>query len=102
MKIDKQQVVNSLRTARNIDGVKLDEDMNLQDRKRLLNDFRMRADRLITQKKTVRIVAISDWAMEYISRTELKTGIYHISVFFKKSWTAKHSKNSSHNALASL
>jgi hypothetical protein len=60
MKIDKQQVVNSLRTARNIDGVKLDEDMNLQDRKRLLNDFRMRADRLITQKKTVRIVAISD------------------------------------------
>ena len=60
MKLDKQQIANSLTTARDVDGVKLDEDMNLQERKRLLNDFRMRADRLITQKKTVRIVAISD------------------------------------------
>lgn len=60
MKLDKQQIANSLTTARNVDGVKLDEDMNLQERKRLLNDFRMRVDRLITQKKTVRIVAISD------------------------------------------
>ena len=60
MKLDKQQITNSLTTARNVDGVKLDEDMNLQERKRLLNDFRLRVDRLITQKKTVRIVAISD------------------------------------------
>ena len=60
MKLDKQQIANSLSTARNVDGVKLDEDMNLQERKRLLNDFRLRVDRLITQKKTVRIVAISD------------------------------------------
>ncbi len=60
MKLDKQQIANSLTTARNVDGVKLDEDMNLQERKRLLNDFRLRVDRLITQKKTVRIVAISD------------------------------------------
>ena len=59
MKLDKQQIANSLTTARNVDGVKLDEDMNLQERKRLLNDFRLRVDRLITQKKTVRIVAIS-------------------------------------------
>ena len=58
MKLDKQQIANSLTTARNVDGVKLDEDMNLQERKRLLNDFRLRVDRLITQKKTVRIVAI--------------------------------------------
>mgnify|MGYP004263291733 CR=1 FL=1 len=67
MKIDKTQISTSLQTARNIDGVKLDEDMNLQERKKLLNDFRLRVDRLITQKKTVRIVAISDWAMESIS-----------------------------------
>ena len=60
MKLDKQQISNSLTTARNVDGVKLDEDINLQERKRLLNDFRLRVDRLITQKKTVRIVAISD------------------------------------------
>ena len=60
MKLDKQKIANSLTTARNVDGVKLDEDMNLQERKRLLNDFRLRVDRLITQKKTVRIVAISD------------------------------------------
>jgi hypothetical protein len=60
MKLDKQQIANSLATARNVDGVKLDEDMNLQERKRLLNDFRLRVDRLITEKKTVRIVAISD------------------------------------------
>ena len=60
MKLDKQQIANSLTTARDVDGVKLDEDMNLQERKRLLNDFRLRVDRLITQKKTVRIVAISD------------------------------------------
>lgn len=60
MKIDKTQISTSLQTARNIDGVKLDEDMNLQERKKLLNDFRLRVDRLITQKKTVRIVAISD------------------------------------------
>ena len=60
MKLDKQQIANSLATARNVDGVKLDGDMNLQERKRLLNDFRLRIDRLITQKKTVRIVAISD------------------------------------------
>ena len=60
MKLDKQQIANSLTTARNVDGVKLDEDMNLQERKRLLNDFRLRVDRLITQKKTVRIIAISD------------------------------------------
>ena len=60
MKLDKQQIANSLSTARNVDGDKLDEDMNLQERKRLLNDFRLRVDRLITQKKTVRIVAISD------------------------------------------
>ena len=60
MKLDKQQIANSLTTARNVDGVKLDEDMNLQERKRLLNDFRLRVDRLITQNKTVRIVAISD------------------------------------------
>ena len=59
-KIDKTQISTSLQTARNIDGVKLDEDMNLQERKKLLNDFRLRVDRLITQKKTVRIVAISD------------------------------------------
>ena len=60
MKLDKQQIANSLTTARNVDGVKLDEDMNLQERKRLLNDFRLRVDRLIMQKKTVRIVAISE------------------------------------------
>ena len=60
MKLDKQQIANSLTTARNVDGVKLDGDMNLQERKRLLNDFRLRVDRLITQKKTVRIVAISE------------------------------------------
>ena len=60
MKLDKRQIANSLTTARNVDGVKLDEDMNLQERKRLLNDFRLRVDRLITEKKTVRIVAISD------------------------------------------
>ena len=60
MKLDKQQISNSLTTARNVDGVKLDEDINLQERKRLLNDFRLRVDRLITQKKTVRIVAILD------------------------------------------
>ncbi len=60
MKIDKTQISTSLQTARNIDGVKLDEDLNLQERKKLLNDFRLRVDRLITQKKTVRIVAISD------------------------------------------
>ena len=60
MKLDKQQIANSLTTARDVDGVKLDEDMNLQERKRLLNDFRLRVDRLITQKKAVRIVAISD------------------------------------------
>ena len=60
MKLDKQQIANSLTTARNVDGVKLDEDMNLQERKRLLNDFRLRVDRLIMQKKTVRIVAVSD------------------------------------------
>ena len=60
MKIDKTQIYTYLQTARNIDGVKLDEDMNLQERKKLLNDFRLRVDRLITQKKTVRIVAISD------------------------------------------
>ena len=60
MKLDKQQIANSLATARNVDGVKLDGDMNLQERKRLLNDFRLRIDRLITRKKTVRIVAISD------------------------------------------
>lgn len=60
MKLDKQQIANSLTTARDVDGVKLDEDMNLQERKRLLNDFRLRVDRLITQNKTVRIVAISD------------------------------------------
>ena len=60
MKIDKTQISTSLQTVRNIDGVKLDEDMNLQERKKLLNDFRLRVDRLITQKKTVRIVAISD------------------------------------------
>ena len=59
MKLDKQQIANSLATARNVDGVKLDEDMNLQERKKLFNDFRLRVDRLITQKKTVRIVAIS-------------------------------------------
>ena len=60
MKLDKQQIANSLTTARNVEGVKLDEDMNLQERKRLLNDFRLRVDRLITQKKTVRMVAMSD------------------------------------------
>ena len=102
MKLDKQQIANSLTTARNVDGVKLDEDMNLQERKRLLNDFRLRVDRLITQKKTVRIVAISDWAMESISDVEHKTGIYHTGVFLKKSWTAKYSKISSHNPLAPL
>lgn len=60
MKLDKNQITTSLQSSRNIDGVKLDEDMNLQERKKLLNDFRLRVDRLITQKKTVRIVAISD------------------------------------------
>ena len=60
MKLDKNQITTSLQSSRNIDGVKLDEDMNLQERKKLLNDFRLRVDRLITQKKTVRIVVISD------------------------------------------
>ena len=60
MKIDKTKISKSLQTARNVDGIKLDEDMNLQERKKLFNDFRLRVDRLITQKKTVRIVAISD------------------------------------------
>jgi hypothetical protein len=60
MKLDKNQITTSLQSSRNIDGVKLDMDMNLQERKKLLNDFRLRVDRLITQKKTVRIVAISD------------------------------------------
>ena len=89
MKLDKQQIANSLSTARNVDGVKLDEDMNLQERKRLLNDFRLRVDRLITQKKTVRIVAISDWAMESISDVEHKTGIYHTTIYLKKFPTIK-------------
>ena len=60
MKLDKNQITTSLQSSRNIDGVKLDMDMNLQERKKLLNDFRLRVDRLITQKKTVRIVSISD------------------------------------------
>ena len=60
MKLDKQQITTSLQSAGHVDGVKLDEDMNLQERKKLLNDFRLRVDRLITQKKTVRIVAISE------------------------------------------
>ena len=50
MKLDKNQITTSLQSSRNIDGVKLDEDMNLQERKKLLNDFRLRVDRLITQK----------------------------------------------------
>jgi len=60
MKLDKNQITTSLQSSRNIDGVKLDMDMNIQERKKLLNDFRLRVDRLITQKKTVRIVSISD------------------------------------------
>ena len=70
MKLDKNQIIKSLNTAKVIDGIKLDKDMTLMEKKKLLNDYRLRVDRTITQNKTVRIVAISDWAMESILDVE--------------------------------
>ena len=60
MKLEKNQKIKSLNTAKVIDGIKLDKDMTLMEKKKLLNDYRLRVDRTITQNKTVRIVAISD------------------------------------------